>query len=333
MLFELETMEPLAAIRATSARSVSSQEAETVFAPFSSGRDQGDAMQISGEGARGSARTFSLPLKALGLPALLLLLSVPLRAQSDVPAASVTPNGTAQSAAQPTLREMIEKRENERNQSAVELMRARSLPQTLNLSQGQAVALDDIYSGFAMRRVEQEGKIVKWQSDLQKAQSPTDFNERRAAGLLQSIADAQRVISDNFIAARGKAIKVLTPAQRLQLQTIATASTANEPSSVGIVDARPSGPAPAQDAYFQLLLMPAADILQTPVDTQTVRRQYDRNNYAYSNRGRTSVFGSFGVFGGHSYSGIGIGGLGFGLGYGLGGFGHHRHRGRGFRHY
>ena len=307
-------------------------------------------MQTDREGDAGSARVLSLHLTALGLCALLLVMGAPVCAQNDVPPASVQSNGTTQPATQLTLREMVEQRQNNMQEPSVkELLKALppSLPVLLGLDARQVERLDVLYDDFALRRMEQEAKIARWQDELKRAQSPAAFNERKANGLLKSIRGAQDTITSAFLRARSEAFKVLIPSQRVQLQAMAAElASASQPSNLQT----PPATAPANgvrpvrdDAYRQLLLMPLESLLQTPIDTQTGRRllaerasgRYNRYS-RYNNRGYGgySPFGVYGTYGyGHSGFGIGIGGIfgghgGFGHGgFGYGGFGHHPHHG------
>jgi Spy/CpxP family protein refolding chaperone len=185
----------------------------------------------------------------------------------------------------------------------------RPLPAILDLSDGQRAALDRLYDEFAQRRIEQEGKIARWRDDLQKAQSPTSFDERKAAGLLQSISEAGQKITDAFLRVRGKALEVLTPAQRAQLQELAARAMSTR-QDMALAP-------PARDHYYQLLLLPVEALLQTPVDTQAVLRlaaeKADRNAASYTDPayyygyGRGNSLSIFGGFGRGSFFGFGFG--------------------------
>jgi hypothetical protein len=210
-----------------------------------------------------------------------------------------------------SLRELVEQKRNQ--QAAREVAQAawsNSLPAKLGLNVRQTSRLDSLYNTFALRRMDQEAKIAGWQQELQQAQAPANFDQHKVSRLLKSIAGAQENIRDVFLQARGEALKVLTPQQRDQLQTMATGlATSTHSASNGVLPVR-------DDQYRQLLLMPVEQLLQTPIDIQTGRRllaERARERNSYYDRGYYggSPFGVYGRYG-HRRSGFGIGiGRGF----------------------
>ena len=273
---------------------------------------------------------------ALGL-ASLAAVQVPSRAQ-DVAglggSATASPAASqSSSSSQSTLRDMVRQRQGELEAASVTQL-ARSLPPSLTTALGldarQVERLDRLYADFLLARVEQEGKIARWQDDLQRAQSPASFDEGKSRGLLGSIAGAQDKVRLAFLKARGQALRTLTPAQRAQVQALAERLRLDEqpelPSSGAGLDELPSV---RVDEYRALLLMPVEKLLATPLDTQAARRvlaqrasnRYDRSgasryNYSSGRSGRygygSSVFGGFGIGRGHGH---GFGGI-------YGSFGH-----------
>ena len=270
------------------------------------------AAQVLGVQVLPRIRALRLPV-ALGL-ASLLAATGPSRAQ-DAP--------LARDAAPPSLREMVRQRQGELEDASVKEL-ARSLPPSLatvlGLDARQVERLDRLHGDFVLARLEQEGKIARWQDDLKRAQSATSFDEGKSRGLLKSIAEAQDNIRAAFLKARGQSLQALTPAQRAQVQALAQAAPAPESPTTPPASTldEPNAPSPVrEDAYRKLLLMPVERLLHTPLDTQAARRvlaeraagRYDRyglSRYGYSSGRYGGAFGGFG-FGwgrGHGFGGI-----------------------------
>jgi hypothetical protein len=265
-------------------------------------------------------------------------LSFALGLASLMPGASAP--SRAQDAPQPTLREMVRARQDQMKAASLkDLVRSLppSLPAVLALDGRQVERLDRLWGDFVLSRLEQEGKIARWQDDLQRAQSPTSFNEGKSRGLLKSIADGQDKIRGTFLKARGEAFKALSPAQRAQVQALASSARPNElptlqsgsPAGAQVLGDEASGdeamgssasggPTVREDEYRQLLLMPVERLPLQPLDTEAVLRvlaERDHNRYAsYGYRSSRYGIGSgrYGFGFAHSFS---FGGI-------YGGFGH-----------
>jgi hypothetical protein len=257
---------------------------------------------------------FSLHLLVVGL-----VIGTGASGRAQGAASGATPQMGAATTQAPThsLRDMVEQRERELTGTSTRQALDTSpqlLPSLLGLDDHQIRRLDDLYGGFARRRVDQEAMIGRWHDELQRAQAPATFDQKKASGLLQSIRAAQDDITNSFLRTRGDALKSLNPVQRTRLQELATLSQSSAPTARN----------GQNDVYRQLLLMPVEELLQTPVDVEVGRRLLaqranNRSYDGYGSYGGINVFGSFG----HRRSGFGIG-----LGGILGGFGRHRGFGR-----
>ncbi len=249
-----------------------------------------------------------------------------------LPAHALDADANAPASAQPVLQSDYVPRES-------------SILSHLQLRPGQVERLSRLYDDYAARRSEHQEKISLWQGQLTTAQQ--DGDERAATRLARDINDARREVEDDFLSARGKALKTLTRVQRAQLQSVAS-----DPR----IKIR-------RDKYFQLLLMPAHNIWQAPLlhepaasstlnpaqpnrsypDRSYPDRRYPDRRYPGRSRGRRarSAGGSYGVYGGYGYrqpqygvygnygqgpvgvhAGIGRGGPSVGIGVGgvFGGF-------------
>lgn len=261
---------------------------------------------------RVGAATLSL---ALGL-ASLAAVQAPSRAQ-DVVGNAPAAAAASPAPSQPTLRDMVRQRQGElEGASVTQLARALppSLPTALGLNARQVERLDRLYGDFVLARLEQEGKIARWQDDLQRAQSPTAFDEGKSRGLLGSIAEAQDKTRAAFLKARGESLRALTLTQRTKLQALSESLRPDEqpelPTGQQGLDELPSV---RVDEYRALLLMPVEKLLATPLDTQAARRVLaerasNRSVYSASRSGRygygSSVFGGFGVGRGFEFGGV-----------------------------
>ena len=250
-----------------------------------------------------------------GVTTLLILSGAGVNAQSDVTSTPVPPGSPSTS----SLEDLVQQKKNElAARETAQAAWGNSLPAKLGLDTRQTTRLDALYDNYARRRMEQEARIVGWQHELQQAQSPANFNERKASAVLKSITGAQENIRNDFLQARGEALKALTAAQRAQLQvmTAGVQASTTQSSDSTLLPLR-------NDQYHQLLLMPLEHLLQTSIDIQTGRRLL-----AERAKGRESHYGydhsPFGVYGryGRGHSGVGIG---IGIG-GFGGYWGHRHR-------
>ncbi len=262
-----------------------------------------------------------LQLSAVGLS---LALGASAQAQNAVPvpplsAAETTPTPVAP---RETFHEGVERRERELTGTTTRQTLESSpqlLPSLLGLEPRQTARLDSLYSDYARRRGDQEAKIARWQDELRFAQAPATFNEGKANERLRSIRGAQDDITKSFLHARGEAFKTLNPFQRARLQELsALAGASPSPARAG-----------QNDVYRQLLLMPAQELLTTPIDIETGRRlltqRANRSYYpsvgGYGSYGGLSVFGDFG----HRRSGFGFGLGGLFGGHGRGHSGGYRH--------
>ena len=200
---------------------------------------------------------------------------------------------------------------------------APSLTAHLQMQAGQIGSLNRLYNAYASQRLKQETKLTQLQNQLRQAQAPTSFDQNKAGRLLREINDAQQKVAAELLSTRANALKVLTPVQRSQLESLATD---NRISVSG-------------DEYYQLLLMPVEALWQRPLDNglqpgqtplyadQYPGQQRSRDNGRYDNGRRDSGSGSYGVYGGYSYGypdygvygNYGQGGVGVHVGIGRGG--------------
>jgi hypothetical protein len=254
-----------------------------------------------------------------GVTSLLILSGAGVNAQSDVSPTPVQVQPGSPTSA--SLQELVQQKKNEMGaREAAQSAWSNSLPAKLGLDARQTTRLDALYDNYARRRMEQEARIVGWQQELRQAQSPTNFNERKASELLRSITGAQENIRNTFLRARGEALKALTTAQRARLQamTMEVRASTTQSQDSGLLPLR-------NDQYNQLLLMPLEHLLQTPIDVQTGRRllaerangHESHSSYGYDDYNPFGVYGRYGR--GRSSIGISIGG-------GFGGYWGHRHR-------
>jgi Spy/CpxP family protein refolding chaperone len=190
---------------------------------------------------------------------------------------------------------------------------APSITTHLQMQLGQIEQLNRLYDGYTARRLKQEAGLMKLQNQMQQAQAPTTFDQNKATRLLREINEAQQKVASDLLATRANAIKILTPVQRLQLESLAT-------------DARIRVPG---DRYYQLLLMPVEALWQVPLDNgwQPGQPQSHADQYPGNRRTRDNGSGSYGVYGGYSYGypdygvygNYGQGGVGVQVGIGRGG--------------
>lgn len=159
---------------------------------------------------------------------------------------------------------------------------ASSLTAYLQMTAPQIERLNRFYDDYADRRLTQETKMAQWQQQLQQAQAPTSFDERRATRLLRDIGEAQQKVVADFLSTRAKALKTLTPVQRAQLETLTTDSR---------MEVR-------RDRYYQILLLPVENMWQAAPETE--RRLSSNQNQNRQPR-RYKGNGSYGVYGGYGY--------------------------------
>ena len=182
-----------------------------------------------------------------------------------------------------------------------------SITAHLQMQPGQIGQLNRLYDDYASQRLKHEASIAQWQNQLRQAQASTPFDQNRATRLLREINEAQQKVAQDFLAARSKALKVLTPVQRSQLESLST-------------DARIRV---LGDRYYQLLLMPVDGLWQLPLDNGLLPGSYYSERNPSDERARDS--GSYGVYGGYGqpdygvYGSYGQGGVGVQVGIGRGG--------------
>jgi hypothetical protein len=111
--------------------------------------------------------------------------------------------------------------------------------------------MDRAYSTYARARLTQEAQILDWQDELRTAQAATSFDERKATQLAGNVSGAENKIATAYLKARGEALAALTPAQRTQLEKIATE---NRPIR--------------DDKYRFLLLSQVEDLWRSPIDPE-----------------------------------------------------------------
>lgn len=184
-----------------------------------------------------------------------------------------------------------------------------SLTAHLRMQAGQIERLNRLYNDYISRRVKEEAHIQDWQSQLQQAQSPASYDERKATRLLRDISNAEQKVATAFLASRAQALKTLNPVQRAQLEAMSTDSRMKL----------------HHDRYYQLLLLGVEDIWRAPAETRTERRMSESR--AHNRRpARYKGNGSYGVYGGYGYGGPQYGVYG---NYGQGAIGVHAGIGRG----
>ncbi|HEX8464185.1 MAG TPA: hypothetical protein VF627_06145 [Abditibacterium sp.] len=221
-------------------------------------------------------------IRLLALGGALMSLSFPAVAQSSIP----TQNSTSTAAS-----------------NAAEV----SLIALLQMPMAQIERLNRLYADFASRRAGQENYQARLQTQLTAAQSPTSFDEKKAASLLRELGENRQKSASEFVSTRAKALQILQPVQRAQLQSIATDSRYQF----------------KRDAYFLLLLLP---VEQSEATQFFARQPLSQPNFAQRNNARFPGSGNYGVYGGY-----GLGGPNYGVygGYGVGGVGVYGGLGRG----
>lgn len=181
-----------------------------------------------------------------------------------------------------------------------------SLPQILQLQARQIEGLDRLYDGYASRRAAKEANIARWAGQLRAAQAPTSFDARAATRLQQNIGEAQQKVAADLLSTRAKALQMLPPVQRAQLESLATDSRFKVRS----------------DRYFQLFLLPVEQLWQQSLAGKSARLLPNQRQSRYRDQGA----GSYGVYGGYGYGQPQIGVYGS---YGQGPVGVHAGVGRG----
>lgn len=140
---------------------------------------------------------------------------------------------------------------------------AESVRDLLALGTGQVERLNRTYEAFARTRLEQEARIAAWQDEMKRVQSPLTFDEKRAARLVRDVSGAEQKIADAFVKTRAEALRILTPDQRVVLESL-------------LVERRAVTP----DKYRQILLLGISEIWQVPVDGETARALLTAPAYA-----------------------------------------------------
>lgn len=186
-----------------------------------------------------------------------------------------------------------------------------SITTHLQLQNGQIAKLDRLYDAYAANRAKRETTIAQRQDQLEEAQEPSSFDERRASRLLREIGQERQKVEDDFLSTRAKSMKVLTAVQRSQLESLADDDR---------IQTRP-------DRYFQLLSLPVEELWQMPLERR-IERKTARRDERLSPRQRKQRRGvaSYNVYGGYSYGGPNYGVVG---GYNEGPVGAHVGIGRG----
>lgn len=169
---------------------------------------------------------------------------------------------------------------------------ADSVIKLLALNSKQSERLDRLYDNFARTRLEQEAKLAAWQDEFKQTQSQIQPDERNAARLTRDIKGAEARIATAFLQARAEGLKVLTPEQRIKIETL-------DPKAA------------RDDKYRQLLLLKVDDIWQVTVDADTARRLLNATAYAARSPNRYRYFGApydfstygYGLGGHHFYGG------------------------------
>ncbi len=225
----------------------------------------------------------------LGLVALGCLMAVPVTAQTADPNSTPTALSTPETAT-----------------TAPAFAPLPSITSHLQLHPKSIEKLNRLYDTYAAHRLKQERSIAEWQRQLRQAQAPGSFDEREATRLLRRINEARGEMDTEFLSTRVKALKILTPVQRSQLESLA----------------RDSRIKLREDRFFQLLLLPVEEIGEVSLESDdesrqaSTRRQRDR---------RARGYGSYGAYGGYSYGGPNYGVYG---NYGQGAVGVHAGIGR-----
>ena len=183
-----------------------------------------------------------------------------------------------------------------------------SLATLLALQSAQAARLNRLYDNYAAQRLAQESKIVQWQAQLRRVQSPQSFDERLAARLLRDIREAQASVASGLLSARARALASLSSVQRAQLESVPTDKRVRV----------------RRDYLYHLLLMPVAQLESLPHTGRT--QSLDGRAYPQSRSARRRGAASYSVYGGYAY---GQPQYGVGARYGRGSVGVHAGVGRG----
>lgn len=160
---------------------------------------------------------------------------------------------------------------------------AASLTQHLQMGSNQIERLDRLYQRYAPARAKQEAALAQQRSELQSAQAPTTFDERKSARLLRDIEQTKQEMAADALAARADALKILTPVQRSQLEAYS----------------RDSRIIMREDNAYLLLASPVYESWgqNNTVRSATSGRPYERR------RDKDPITGRYGVYGGYGYGG------------------------------
>lgn len=186
---------------------------------------------------------------------------------------------------------------------------ALSLSTYLQMSGEQIERFDRQFDAYAARRSRQEANLFELQGQLSRAQTPSSFDERKAARLLRETGEARQKVAADLLSSRAKALQILGSVQRSQLESLP-----NDPRFVV-----------QNDRFYQLLLLPVENLWQNSASERGDGRMWSqraRNSQSSGLAGR----GSYGVYGGYSYGGPSYGVYGS---YGQGPIGVHAGVGRG----
>jgi hypothetical protein len=196
------------------------------------------------------------------------------------------------------------------------LPEAPSITAHLQMPAEQIYQLNRLYDDYVARRMKHEANLAQWQNQLRH--SPAYYEHGQVARLERNIYEVRQKVSRDFLSTREKALKVLTPVQRAQLEALSR-------------DARIRV---RGDRYHQLLLLPVEQLWQVRLDNGFESPIYPEHRYD-GRHPRDYGHGNYGVYGGYSYghpqygvygsygqssvgvhAGIGRGGPSFGIGIG-----------------
>ncbi len=187
-----------------------------------------------------------------------------------------------------------------------------SITAYLQMRDDQIGRLNRVYEDHSARRLQEESKIAQLGLQLRQATAPTTFDESRAARLGREISERRQKIATDFLSARAKALQLLEPVQRAQLESLGT-------------DTRFQ---PRTDRFYQLLLMPVEQMGRANFDSvssvQNARNSAPRAKKRGGLGGGTATYGVHGGYGYGGpqygvYGGYGRGPVGVNVGIGRGG--------------
>ncbi|HEX9996225.1 MAG TPA: hypothetical protein VGB45_03715 [Abditibacterium sp.] len=187
-----------------------------------------------------------------------------------------------------------------------------SLAAYLQLQNKQTDKLARFSDDFAVKREQHRAKISWWHSEQRRAQK--DGNERAAMEIERDIEAEELKTGRELQAIRAKALQILPPVQRSQLEFAGRDPRLNL----------------RRDEWYQLLISPVDDFAPTTMLSENARRSLDkrdsRRDDSRRNDSRSRGGGSYGVYGGYYgrpdvgvYGNYGVGGVGVHAGIGRNG--------------